>query len=374
MKIFGMSLKDRLGHIDPTMFICTTFLSLVSILTIYGAMENFGRIKLTMQLAMTAAGIFAIFVIANIDYKFFVDRFAIIMFIGSALILALTLVVGSTGENMDTANKSWLEIPIIGIAVQPSEFVKITFVCTFAKHIDLVKDKINKPKYLLGLAVHAGVIVGLILLSGDLGVALVYMAIVAIMLFLGGLSIWYFVGLGGAVACAAPFLWDLLKPYQQNRIIYGFQPELDPNGVGQQALLSRQTMISGGFFGKGLFGGENYEILAASHTDFIFATICEKFGYLGGFIVVLTFVVLVIRLIYIAMRSRDTMGKLICAGVATMIAVQTSESLWMCIGRVPVVGITLPFLSAGGSSLFALYVIFGIAHSAYAHEKRYFFS
>ena len=373
MKRFGMSLGDRFRHVDPILFICTTLLSFMSILTIYGAVDNFGKSKLTMQIAMTLAGMVALFIVANIDYRFFVDRFAIVMFLASVFLLALTLLFGSTGENMETANRSWIRIPIVDIAVQPSEFVKIAFLCTFAKHIELVKKTINHPKSLLGLALHAAVIVGLILLSGDLGVALVYFGIIAFMLFCAGLSGWYFLGVATLAAISVPLLWELLRTDQQNRIIFGFQPELDPNGVGMQALMSRDAIASGGFWGRGLTSGGIYEDLPASHTDFIFSTVCEKFGFVGGFVVVITLVVLSLRLLWLAYRSRDFVGRLICSGIAAVIILQTLENLWMCLALVPVVGITLPFMSAGGSSVFALYFLMGLAHSVYAHEKRFFF-
>ncbi len=373
MKVFGMSFRERLKHIDPILFICMAFLSFVSVMTIFGAAENFGRSKLIMQIAMTLAGMVALFIISNVDYRFFIDRFSVIMLLVSAILLTVTLIFGSTGENMETANRSWLRIPFVNIAIQPSEFVKITFVCTFAKHIEQVRKKINHPKSILGLALHAGLIVGLILLSGDLGVSLVYIGMIAFMLYFAGLSGWYFLGVASLCVISAPFLWELLRTDQQNRIIYGFQPHLDPEGVGMQALMSRDAIASGGFFGRGLMSGGIYEELPASHTDFIFSTICEKFGFFGGALVVLALCVMVVRLLWIAVTSRDFVGRVICGGIAAMIILQTVENLWMCLAVVPVVGITLPFLSAGGSSVFALYFLMGLAHSVYAHEKKFFF-
>lgn len=361
------------SRMDPVLFGATTFLSFMSILTVFGAVDNFGKSKLIMQVAMTLAGMVAVLILANLDYRFFVDRFHWVMLIGSVALLALTLIFGSSGENIETANRSWLRLPVVGIAIQPSEFVKITFLCTFSRHLDLVKGRINRPLTLLGVLAHAGVIVGLILLSGDLGVALVYLGIIAVMLYFAGLSVWYFVGAVALVLIAFPFLWDLLKPYQQNRILIGFQPELDPEGIGRQPLMSRETIAGGGLFGIGLFTGGRYEILAASHTDFIFATVCEKFGFLGGALVVAALVVLVIRLLWISYRCRDGMGRLICCGIAAIIIVQSMENLWMCLALIPVVGITLPFMSCGGSSVFALYVLMGLAHSVRAREKRFFF-
>jgi rod shape determining protein RodA len=327
-----------------------------------------------MQSAMVIVGSVALFVLANFDYRFFVDRFAIFLFLGSVLILAITLIFGSTGENMETANRSWLRIPIVNIAIQPSEFVKLAFLCTFAKHLDMVKGRINHPKTLLFVLIHAGLIAGLILLSGDLGVCLVYFGIIAVMLYCAGLSCWYFVGVGALLAISFPFLWDFLRTDQQNRIIFGFNPELDVENVGMQALMSRDTIAAGGFLGQGLFGGSLYEDLPASHTDFIFSTLCEKFGFVGGAAYILIICIMVIRIIVIAARCKDMMGKLICFGVSAVLILQTLEGVGMCLAIIPVIGITLPFMSAGGSSTLALYMIIGIVHSVNAQEKKFYFS
>ena len=344
---FFRGLWDKLRQVDPTLFFCTLILSGISLLTIFGAVDNFGRSKLVMQSAMVALGTVSIFFMANLNYRFLVDRLAIVFFVGSVLILLITLIFGSTGENMETANRSWLNIPFVNIAIQPSEFVKLAFLCTFAKHLDSVKSTINKPKTLVFVLLHAGAIASLILLS-----------------------VWYFIGVGGILLLAFPFLWDFLRTDQQNRIIFGFNPELDVENVGMQALMSRDTIAAGGFFGQGLFGGKLYEDLPASHTDFIFATVCEKFGFLGGFIVVATLVIMAFRLIFIAVKCKDGVGRLICGGIAAIIILQTAENLWMCIATVPVVGITLPFLSYGGSSMLAMYLLIGLAHSVSAKERR----
>ncbi|MBO5937914.1 MAG: FtsW/RodA/SpoVE family cell cycle protein [Clostridia bacterium] len=366
-----MKFVESFKKLDLILLICTLILSVISILTIFGAVDNFGRSKLVMQIAMTLVGLLALWALANLDYRFLIDRFFWVFLIGSAILLLITLIFGSTGENRETANTSWLTIPIIGIAVQPSEFVKLAFICTFAKHLESVGGEVNRPKKLLPLLLHAGLIVGLILISGDLGVALVYLGIVLLMLYAAGLSVWYFVGLLGTIAASAPILWTMLAPYQRERIIYGFRPELDPEGVGRQALVSRGCIADGGLFGKGLFGGGHYEDLAASHTDFIYATVCEKFGFIGGFLVVAALVVLALRLLWIAHRANDVAGKLICFGTAAVLIVQTVENLWMCLALVPVVGITLPFMSCGGSSVLASYLLLGVAHSVAAREKRF---
>ncbi len=365
LKLF---LSDAVRRVDPILLICTAFLSLVSLLTVYGAVDNFGMSKLRMQFAMTVMGVILTFVVANLDYHVILDRLWPVMLIFSVGILGLTLVAGDTGAGVETANKSWLTIPGIGIAIQPSEFVKITFTCTFAKHLSSVRATINQFRSIVGLCLHALLVVGLILVSGDLGVALVYMVMVLIMLFVAGLHWGYFAALGGAVTVAFPFLWDFLASYQQDRIVVGFNPELDPMDKGWQPLLSKQCMENGGLFGVGWQNGGDYEQLTASHTDFILATVCEKFGFVGGLLVIITLAVLVMRILWIARESCHDYGMLISVGVAAVIIAQTLENVGMCLAILPVVGITLPFLSCGGSSLLATYLLVGMVHSVKSHK------
>lgn len=362
-----------LGRVDPFLLGFTTLLTLISLVTILGAIDNFGKSKLVMQLSMSLVGILVVFVLANLDYRFIIDRLWLVMLIFSIGILAITLIFGVSGTNIDTANRSWLKLTPVGPTIQPSEFVKFTFICTFAKHLELVGDRINKPKQLLLLLVHAGAVIGLILASGDLGVAIVYIGIFAFMLFCSGLSLWYFLAAGVILMIAFPILWENLAVYQKNRIVIGFSPELDPYGYGMQPLMSKEAIMHGGLWGKGWFSGGVYEDLVASHTDFIFATICEKFGVFGGVLVIVGICGMVIRILVLANKVQDRVGKLICCGVAVILILQTLENVGMCLAVIPVVGITLPFLSYGGSSMLALYMIIGLVHSVAAKDKKYYF-
>ncbi len=368
MERLKLALSDAVRRVDWVLLACTTILSVISLLTIYGAVDNFGMSKLKMQFAMAVMGFIVTFIVANLDYHVIVDRLWLVMLIFSAALLAITLIAGDTGDSVETSNKSWLTIPGIGIAIQPSEFVKITFICTFAKHLSVVQGTINRPKTLLGLGAHALLIVGLILLSGDLGVALVYMALILILLFCAGLHWGYFAGVGGTVVVAFPFLWDLLEVYQQDRIVVGFHPELDPMDRGWQPLLSRQCIENGGLLGVGWQTGGDYEQLAASHTDFIFATICEKFGFIGGLIVVVTLAVLVVRVLWIGRQACHDYGMYIAVGVAAVLIAQTAENIGMCLAVLPTIGLTLPFLSCGGSSMLATYILIGMVHSVKSHK------
>ena len=361
--------KRIFGHLDPVVLGVMVFLNLMSILTLYGGIENFGKSRLVMQIAMTIVGFIMMTVISHLDYRFIVHRYWLVMIIFSIVFLALPILFGT----VQGGNKSWITVLKFGdttINIQPSEFVKLTFICTFSWHLSSVAGRINRPKVLIPVALHAGVILGLILLSGDLGVALVYCGIILFMLFAAGMSLWYDLGLFAAITVAFPFLWDLLAEYQQERILVGFRPELDPLGKGYQPLLSRDGILHGGWFGHGVFGGEVYEELPASHTDFIFSTVCEKFGFFGGLLVIFALGLLVWRILRLSLETRDGLGKLILVGVAAMVVVQSIENIGMCLAKLPVVGITLPFLSYGGSSILAIYLLFGVLHSVASHGRR----
>ncbi len=366
--------RAAIGHIDPILFACTTLLSLISIVTIISAVDNFGKSKLVMQVAMFVVGNIVMLIVANLDYHWVLDKLWLPMIVFSVLILVVTLLFGSSGDNMETANKSWLVVFKMGerkIMIQPSEFVKLTLTCTFAKHLDTVKDRVNHPLTLGCLAVHAGAVVGLIFLSGDYGVALIYAGFLATMLLCAGLSLWYFAGGAGAAVLGFPLAWKyVLKDYHRKRIIVGFNPELDPEGKGWQPLLSKDCIANGGFFGIGLREGGFYEVLTASHTDFIFATICEKYGFLGGTAVIVLLGVMVLRVAMIGYNARGDSGMLICAGVFGCLFFQTLLNIGMCLAVLPVIGITLPFLSCGGSSMLATYIMMGMAHSVASHAPK----
>ena len=363
----GTGLKDRLRQFDICLLICTSILSILSLLLMYSISDTMGFGLLRMQAASTLVGVFVMVFLATVDYQEVVNKMWVIFLIGEIGLLGITLLFGvAEGEN-----QSWLEIG--PITIQPSEFVKGTFIVTFSKHLDAVKNRINHPMSLLGLGLHAGTIIGLIMLSGDLGVALVYCGIVALMLFCAGLSLFYFFGAGVAIFAAIPYVWDLLKDYQKKRIIYAFNPEGDPEDAGYQVLLGRDALANGGVFGQGIHGGTYYKDLFACENDFAFSTLCEKFGVIGGVLVLVCLAIVVIRVFMIARTSRKDSGAFICIGVAAAIVVQTVENVGMCLAMLPVIGITLPFISYGGSSTLAMYLLLGMVHSVKTHRVKYNF-
>lgn len=367
IKSISPSFRDKLPRPDLTVCVCAVILSIYSLLMLYGIRETMTLKLFRMQLLTSGVGIAAMLIITSINYEWIARRLWLVMMIGQIVVLAATLIYGKAkGEN-----QSWLKLG--GITLQPSEFVKFSFILTFSVHLDRVKDRINSPLALLGLAAHAGVVVGLILLSGDLGVALVYIGIIAIMLYCCGLSVFYFLGAALALFIAIPTIWPFLRADQQERIIYGFNPEGDPLGKGMQPLRGRAAVAAGGFFGKGIDGGTVWRTLYARENDFAFSTLCEKFGMFGGIIVIVALVVLVVRVFIIARGAQKDLGAFICVGVAAALTIQTIENIGMCLAMLPVIGITLPFISYGGSATLSMYMLMGLVQSVRMHKKKYFF-
>lgn len=369
MKEFSVSIKEKYRQIDYVVLICVLGMTALSIITLAGAANELGTRYVIVQAIASLLGIGVMLVLAYIDYDKLIKKCGIWIYV-AAIAFMLAAVLFGQGDN---GNKNWIRIPGLPFDIQPSEYVKLLFIISFSRHIKLLQGKINKLTSVLQLAVHAGVIIALVLKTGDLGSALVYMFIMAVMLLVGGLSMWYFIGVGAVVVLTSPLWWELLSLKQQQRIVYGFNPEGDPTYIGYQALRSRAAIAAGGFLGSGFRGGSAYTILPACYSDFIFAILAEKFGFFGCFIYMALMATLIIRLLWIARVARKDYGAYICAGVVAILISQTLENIGMCLAMLPVVGITLPFMSYGGSSMLAMYMLIGLVQSIKTHNQKYFF-
>ncbi|MBQ8275662.1 MAG: FtsW/RodA/SpoVE family cell cycle protein [Clostridia bacterium] len=374
MTISAYSIRDRFRRIDPILLLCSVIPTAFSLLTLFGCRDAYagGMKRVIVQFAAAALGMLLTVMIANLDYEYAVNKLFWGIFAFSVVLLVLVLTPLGTSEG---TNQSYIVIPFLPINLQPSEVVKFSFILTFAKHLDLVKAKINHPLSLLGLGLHAGLIIVLVLLEKDLGVALVYIALTAIMLFGAGLSLGYFAGAIGAAVLAAPYLWSVLATHQQERIIYGFRPDLDPLGAGMHAMTSKAAIASGGLCGRGMSGAVAYQSMPTkgTYTDFIFAIFGEMFGFFACFLLILIYAVMIIRTLHIARRHRKDMGSFICIGVAGVLLAQVLENIGMCLAMLPVVGITLPFMSYGGSSMLTNYALLALVHSVHANRNKYYF-
>lgn len=374
MREFSVSFKEKLKTVDKTVIICVLGMSLLSIITLLGGYMSGGCSSFTSSRVFTQTfsvilGFAFMVSLSFIDYDLIIDRFDKVIFVFMIAFLVILVLFGE-GE---MGNKNWLVIKGLPFNIQPSEFCKPLFIITFSRHIDRLQKSINHPLSLLQLAVHAGLVLGLLFLTKDLGTVLVYCCIIAFMLFISGLSVWYFIGAALTITAAFPFIWNFLDVYQQERIKCGFNPELDPVKYGYQALRSKASIAAGGFFGSGFAGGSVYKGLPACQSDFLFAVLAEKFGLFGCLVFITLMSVLIIRILYIARKARKNYASTICVGIAAMLIAQSVENIGMCLAFLPVVGITLPFFSYGGSSILASYISMGLVMSIYSHKKKYYF-
>jgi rod shape determining protein RodA len=368
IKNLSLLLRRFFSETDLTLFFMSIATTLCGLVAIYSATRSYGTDRyFYIQIVAILLGVIGMIVISRLDYERICELYKFV-FAFNILLLIIVLIFGS-GVN-DSNNKNWIRLG--PISIQLAEIVKIGFVLTFAKHIDMLKEHISSIKNFLILMVHAGIIIGLVLIQGDMGNALVFVFAAMCMMFAAGLSYWYFIGGFGAVLISFPFIWTyILKPYQQGRILAGFSPELDPTGYGYQALQSKIAIGAGKVFGKGFLNGLQTQngFLPAKHTDFIFGVIGEEFGLIGCSIIIILLCSIIIRCLFISQHAKNDLGSLICIGMAAIIAFQMIENIGMCLGLLPVIGITLPFISYGGSSVFGMLCSVGLIMSVYSRRK-----
>ncbi len=364
-KKFG---ESSLSTDFPTAIIAI-LLSIYGIFMVASAVRGGDSSYVTKQAFGTFLGICFMFILSNINYEYLLNtKLSVAIFISSVFLLVLTLLIG-----FGSGNQNWISLKGLSLNIQPSEFVKLFFIVTFAKHLDSVKTNINHIKNVCLLLLHAGIIIGLVMLQGDLGSALIFVCIAVTMCFVQGMSIWYMLGGGTLILLAAPYLWHFLKPYQQQRILVGFNPELDPLGYGYQQILSKNAIMNGGLFGTGYMNSTVSPTIPYNHTDMIFSVLTEELGLFGVLALLILLVILVARIIKTAFMARKNIGSVICAGVAAMLIAQAIENIGMTLGLLPIIGITLPFISYGGSSVLSIYMSLGIVMSVYRFRGKYFF-
>ena len=321
-----------------------------------------------VQMGAIAIGVIFYVLVSCIDLEFISEhRLALVIFNTLLLLLLIPF-----GVDYNSGNKSWLDFPFLPFAIQPAELCKITFILILASVMASNQRKISSFKSVITMALHLGLLFGTnMVLSKDAGVSLIFAFIFVGMAWAGGVHLGWF-GIGGALLAAlAPFAWfKLMSPHQKNRIMVLFDPTIDPQGIDERYHTKRSllSLTGGGLLGQGLFKGNRTQIgaLPAQHTDYIFSAIGEEMGYVGCILVLILLVAIVARCIQVGTRSQDYLRRLVCFGAATALIFQICSNVGMCIGVTPVIGLTLPFVSYGGSSVVSLYAMLGLVSGVYA--------
>ena len=324
-----------------------------------------------VQIGAAVIGVLLYAFISTVDLEFFSEHRGWLV----AFNLILLAMLIPFGEEVN-GNRSWINFPILPFNIQAAELCKIAFILILASVMNSHQRRISSPKAVFHMAVHLGLIMGLnMILSDDLGVSLIFLLIFVGMAFGGGVNLSWFLIAGGVIALLAPFVYNnLLGEYQKLRIEVLFNPDLDPLGRGPRyhTVQSLKTLTGGGMTGQGLFNGRRTQAsdtLFARHTDYIFSSIGEEMGFLGCMFVLVLLFAIVARCIWVGMRSPDYMRKLVCFGAASAMIFQIVVNVGMCMGLMPVIGLTLPFISYGGSSLATTYLMMGLVSGVYARPQ-----
>lgn len=335
--------------------------------TDYGLAQGakFSREFVIMVIAVAIGFVMSI-IISLLDYKVFTKMWPVIAVVSVALMLVLFRY--GTGPSARSDVHTWLKLGPVNF--QPSELVKIGFIITFGVHLEKLKDRLNRLLSIVQLVIHALIPTALVAVTGDMGSSLVFIIIAGIMLFAAGVHWGYFVGIFAFIVAATPLIWlYVLKQLQRDRILALIYPELYPDIIYQQKY-GMNAIGSGGFTGQGLFKGAYTQagIIPEGQNDMIFAVIGEELGFIGCVCALLLLILISIRVISVGRKSSEQSTNLICCGVAAMIAGQLVINVGMCLMILPVVGITLPFFSAGGSANLCIYLGIGLVLSIYRHN------
>ena len=316
-----------------------------------------------IHLAAGVLGIIFYILVSSVDVDVFHEnRIWLVLFNTFLLLLLIPF-----GTDRGSGNRSWLAFPFLPVDIQPAEICKITYILIMASVMTNHRSRISGFKSVFTMVFHLMLLAGLnMVLSSDLGVSLIFVFIFIVMAYTGGVSYIWFLLVIGAVVVLAPIVWNsgLLKEYQMERLEVLWNPELDPMGIDARfhSVRSLKSLTGGGFFGQGLFNGIRTQggELFAQHTDFIFSAIGEELGFLGCAAVLSMLGLIVWRCIAIGRRSPDYTRRLVCFGAAGALTFQILINVGMCIGIMPVIGLTLPFISYGGSSVVSIYAMLGL--------------
>ena len=370
MNKFSRSFSDFFQKTDVVLWLLTISAVVYSLLLI-SSMQRAGDYNYVRpQLIAIIIGIAAAVLISIADYRFIVKKWYIAMIVG--LVLAgLVFVFGIRVSGTD--DTAWIALPG-GFTFQPSEFMKICFIITFSKHLSFLKEK-NMIESLAGVATltaHALIPMVLIHLQGDDGTVLIFALMFLIMSFIAGVQLRYFAILGGLITVGIPIIWNLfLNDEHRNRFLALF--DLDGNAMtnyGWQQYQGKVSIASGGMTGSGLFNGSRveYAIVPEQENDFILTVAGEELGFIGCMLLLLILFGIIIKVTMNASLATENEGKFICSGVFASLAAQTVINIGMVLGFFPVIGITLPLFSSGGTSALSALICIGLVQSVRGHR------
>jgi rod shape determining protein RodA len=366
-----------LRHMDWVLIIAVLALALIGTLLVWSAtradLAQAGanpNTYLEKQLLNVAIGLVLMAAVSLIDYRMLRVYTPLVY---AAACLGLLVVLSPLGVTVNGAH-SWIALPG-GFQIEPSEFAKIGLILMLAVILSELRDRAQRPGLReLALALGCGgLLLVLVGLQPDLGVAVLLVVLLMGIIALSGVRLRWLAGLGVAGALAALAVWSLhlLKPYQVQRLTAFVNPAADPRGTGYSAAQAKIAIGSGRVFGQGLFQGQLVagNFVPEQHTDFIFSVAGEELGFVGAVVIIALLAIVLLRALRIAARADDMFGLLVASGIAIWFGVQSFINIGMTIGITPVTGLPLPFVSYGGSAMFADMIAVGVLLAVHRRHR-----
>ncbi len=347
--------RENMNKIDKVLFFSVLAILAIGLAVLYSASKEYGHQNIVLRQAFWILfGIALMLAVTRVDYQRFIS-ISYTLYGINILLLVLVLFFGRVAGGAHR----WLSLGAFNI--QPSELAKITLVLALSAYMSRRKMDAAKINFTVGAFLIALPAFFLILIEPDLGTALLLLPITLAMLFVSGARIKHLAGLIFFGTLSLPVFWNFLKDYQKQRIFVFINPDIDPLGSGYTVIQSKIAVGSGGLFGKGWLGGTQNQLnfLPERHTDFIFSVVGEEWGFLGALALVLLYALVIYRGAKIIETTPDMYGRLMAAGFVSFFFLQVVINIGMTIGFLPVVGLTLPLISYGGSSLAATLVCVG---------------
>ena len=368
-------IRDYVHRMDKVYWLLITVISVFSLLLLKSVSRATASNYFQTQLMAILLGYAGAFIITLVDYRD-IANFWHLLAAFSVFLMVYTILFGTAITSSGGVNaRAWIELG--GRTFQSSELVKIIFMITYAKHLSVLKEsrRLNNFFHVCLLALHTLVPVVLCHLQGDDGAAVVFLAMFLFMSWGAGVQKRYFFLVLGVALIALPVLWNyVLEPYQKSRFTAVYNLD-DPDVImnnGWQQYQARTSIGSGQLWGKGLGNGPRVEdnMVTFQHSDFIFSVAGEELGWVGCTLLIFLLVLLMLKTLLVAFKARDTLGSCICFGFFGLIFVQSVVNIGMCLAIFPVMGVTLPFFSAGGSSAACLYLGYGLVQAVSMHSME----
>jgi rod shape determining protein RodA len=354
------STYKSLRDIDWPLLLITLAISAVGILQIYSAThETKWRDAWWKQIVWVGVGLVLFWILSQIDYHTLMSQVYVMYGLGIAGLIAIffvgTRVFGS---------RRWIPLPG-GFQFQVSEFVKIVLVLLVARYLTELRKEDLHWKDLLKIAGLVGFPMLLVMRQPDLGTSLTYLPILAAGVFLAGLRWKYIAVIALAISLALPIAYTMLHDYQRERLTTFMDPAQDPKGSGYQVIQSMIAIGNGGMWGRGVTRGTQTQLqfLPVTHTDFIFSAFGEEHGFVGVVVVLGLYFLLVMQIVQNAQTAPDRAGMFICMGVCALMLFHVLVNVGMVVGRMPVTGIPLPLMSAGGSNTISVFMMLGLVNN-----------